>query len=476
MSALIVASRAQTYGISADVDVNIAQVIGHELLKGGELYTELWDHRPPLTYIVTAGSELLTGWGPAQILLIGVLLSLASLVGIWHAGRVLGPVAGVTAAAFWTCFESDIALQAHHPNGEAFVNAAVIWGAAFLVRGSTRWGPAVSWLLATLSKSNAIVFPAAFALALLSGARDRGRAVRDVGVWLAVGAVGWLLVLAWFGAQGRLQHFWEAVVAYPQYYRGDAFENILRGMSPPLVFNRVMFALLPAAFMTAAAFLLRPSQPLGEYLAAGILAAWIGIILPGQFFAHYYQLYMPFFALGGGWTTGLVFQRSRTRGLFTAIAALSASILIQVPNLFANDAARIWTAFPTNADRFFAEDEVMPVLFDSLRPGESLYHIGTQSAYYIRTQTSPPVGVFFFKHMCRSWPNPRRLENPAAGRLTEMTMSRLQRDPPGIIVLDSLYASYCPEHPIFSWLDENYVERPELGAGPRAQFYTRREE
>src|SRR3990172_6290246 len=149
---IILLTRLSTFQMPANVDVSLGQVIGHELLEGRKLYTEVWDHRPPLIYLVYSLAELLVGWGDGQLLLLGTCLSVITMLGVWYAGATLSAAAGLIAAAFWVALQGDIGLEAQHPNGEAFLNAALAWALELLLRGRCRWGPAVLFAVATLTK------------------------------------------------------------------------------------------------------------------------------------------------------------------------------------------------------------------------------------------------------------------------------------------------------------------------------------
>jgi hypothetical protein len=41
-------------------------VIAHEMLDGKQLYSDLWDHKPPGVHVTYAVAELLAGYGRAS--------------------------------------------------------------------------------------------------------------------------------------------------------------------------------------------------------------------------------------------------------------------------------------------------------------------------------------------------------------------------------------------------------------------------
>ncbi len=132
LAVVTVVARLHTYGEPLERDLATYAVIRHELRQGRTLYSDLWDHKPPAIHVTYAAAEGLAGFGPGSVYLLGVLAALATLVGVFWAGKTrrLGPVTGLWAAAFWTVAAGDLTLQGNQPNTEVFLNACLIW--AFL--------------------------------------------------------------------------------------------------------------------------------------------------------------------------------------------------------------------------------------------------------------------------------------------------------------------------------------------------------
>jgi 4-amino-4-deoxy-L-arabinose transferase-like glycosyltransferase len=466
-AAVILMTRLHSYDRPVSVDINEMQVIGHEMLQGQKLYTEIWDHKPPLVYVTFAASELMVGWGAEQILFLGTLLSLITLFGVYYAAAAAGPVSALVAAAFWTILQADIATEAQHPNGEAFVNACVAWGFALLLRGHSRWRAGGAWALATLFKSNAITFPAFFALAHISAAEDRRKAVRDVGSWCVVGAAAWISTLLWFAAKGRFAHVWEAVFLYNDYYSGSILRNLARGLMPQYLFDAVMIGTIPGATLCTIAIVLQWRRPIGDLLAVGLLGAWAAVLLPGHFFWHYYQLYLTILAVGAGLGAAALWKRAPRIALPLVSAALMVAVAIQIPPITLSEEQWVRRVFRHDAERYLDQISIISVVLQNLPRGKFLYQIGSQTAYFIVTGTSPPTGVFFLKHMG---------EGPAAERLTSMALVDLKQKQPALVVLDSVYAGYYPHHPVLHWLAQHYERRDDLSGRRRALIFTRRDD
>ncbi len=127
MSGVIVTQRWHTFDEPMDRDISGYAVIGHEMLHGRCLYSDLWERKPPLLFAVFAASESVTGYGPREIFLLNVLAALGTLVAVYAAG-------GVFAAMLWTLFCGDMWLLGNQPNAEAFVNLCMAGGFTVLVR------------------------------------------------------------------------------------------------------------------------------------------------------------------------------------------------------------------------------------------------------------------------------------------------------------------------------------------------------
>jgi hypothetical protein len=414
-SVIIVLSRIATYRMPANVDVSLVQVISHELMQGRGLYTELWDNKPPLAYAAYAAAELLVGWGDAQILLLGAVLSIITLLGVWYAGTTAGPLGGLIAAALWTIVHGDLALEAQHPNGEAFLNALLAWVIALLVHGRTRWAPAVLFALLSLTKLNAVIFPAYIGIAHVASARDRSQALRDIRAWLLVGVAAWMSVGGYFLLVGRLEHFVEAIFIYNSYYKGSLSVNLIHGMMGQWLFNPILLGLAPAAALAAGGLLLAVPRRNALLLTAGVAGAWCAVSSPGYFFFHYYQQYMPFIVTGAGWGAAVLVGRTGRIAWIAVGSTLLVSLAIQVPNYLVWGDEWIRRAMGHDSERYIAQQQTIPVLKKLLRADDTMYQVGSQSAYYVATRSSPPTGVLFLKHMAAG-PAAAALNRDGAGR------------------------------------------------------------
>src|SRR5437016_9497431 len=97
---LIFSVRLHTYNEPLERDLTTYAVIAHEMLNGKNLYSDLWDHKPPATHVTYAAAEMIAGYGRDSIFLMNVVAALATLFVCYWAGSSAGGgrVAGCFAA------------------------------------------------------------------------------------------------------------------------------------------------------------------------------------------------------------------------------------------------------------------------------------------------------------------------------------------------------------------------------------------
>lgn len=73
-------------------------VIAHELLEGRQLYSDLWDNKPPGIFWTYAGAELVFGYGEGTVFVLGLLAAIATVPAVERAASAADPKAGPWAA------------------------------------------------------------------------------------------------------------------------------------------------------------------------------------------------------------------------------------------------------------------------------------------------------------------------------------------------------------------------------------------
>jgi len=271
--------RLHTYEEPVERDIGNHAVIGHEMLQGRKLYSDLWDSKPPAIFVTYAIADALVGYGPGSVYFVGVVAAIITLLGVYWAGSAVGrPVeahgsvpGGLWAAAFWTFICSDLWLWANQPNTEVGMNACLIWAFALIVRADTKKLQIWRWLIigvlfavATLYKPVAITFAVFlscfYLLVNIRRSSDRKMAFFQICLVAAAGAAVWGAVFAYFAATGRFTVFYDTIFKYGRWYarsRGtNMFENIHKGFGYEKLFSRYMKSTPVLVIFTAAGIIL----------------------------------------------------------------------------------------------------------------------------------------------------------------------------------------------------------------------------
>jgi Dolichyl-phosphate-mannose-protein mannosyltransferase len=479
LGATIAVARLHTFDEPLERDITTYAVIGHELLAGRRLYSDLWDHKPPAIHLTFAAAEAVAGYGPREVYLLNVLAGLATMLGVWAAASACARsrAAGLLAAALWVVTSGDLALQANQPNTEVFLNACLIWALALLV--PARRGRAEAWstlaagtlfALASLYKPVAVAVAVAAAAALVVMPRPGGAARRDrltrVALLALPGAVAWLGLFGWFAASHRLGDVFDALVTFNRAYAGNLSGNAVAALAPTRLIPAEMRAVLPipaAALLALAwAWLARrhrtaPSGPAQEPPAAGpLLAAYAvgvaaAVALPGRFYPHYDQLWLPIFAVSAAWATDRLRRALPKRGRPVAYALsavlLGSLVLLQLPSYLLSPDE--WSERKYGAV-FVATRRAATAIDTLLTPGETFYEWGAETGLYFYTRRDPPTGVFF---------NFPLLGGPLAGKLSLRVIRDLAAARPELVVVASP-DTVSFSTPVLQWVAQHYVAIP----------------
>ena len=464
--------RLHTYNEPFERDITSHAVIAHEMLAGRQLYSDLWDSKPPAIFVTYATADILVGYGPLQVYFIGVMAAIVTLLGIYRAGSAQGGAAGgLWAAAFWAFICSDMYLWANQPNIEVCINACLAWAFALILRTDEQKLQPGRWLaigglfaLATFYKPVAITFAGLLAvfhiLTRLHQAEARKIAFLQVGIAAAIGAAAWAAVAGYFAATDRLTTFYQTVFQYGSYYTksrgGSILKNILEGFSYKRFFAQAMKSTkVLAIFATAGAVfgLWKGRRRYWLLLIGFALAAHIAVALPGRFYRHYYQLWLGPLVIGTGWAIATFGPKGKpypalarhTAGAIGMIILLS-SVLPQYK--FSADE---WSAKKINP-QFVVSRRVVTEVDRLLRPGETLYVWGQNPEFYFWAKRRPPTGLIWSTDL---------MDNPLAEEHTARALADLKREKPEIFVVNILQFKVPLNHPVIRWALQNYVPLPE---------------
>lgn len=303
-------------------DLMVYAMMASGWLDGLQLYSGIWDHKPPALYLVYAGAIAAFGQTPLAIFVLNCVFFVITLLGVHRAaGYFAGSHAALFAAVIWTVCGSDLILQANQPNVEAFMNACLIWAFAVLL---ARTDSPPSWthtvlagllFFAASAFKQIAIFPAVFiAVALILNHRPPdGRPLRGLlnpGLARAVvmgliGLAGWLAIFGTFHIAGTFADFYYAVFTYNQEYAGSLFTSIKRGLA-----SRPLASYLFVFLVFGICHYLQGKSRKHLMMTATYAGTLVMFVLPGKYFPHYYQLMIPLIAVTGGWMLASAFPKA----------------------------------------------------------------------------------------------------------------------------------------------------------------------
>ncbi len=464
LCALIFTLRLHTYNEPLQRDLTTYAVIAHEMLNGKNLYRDLWDHKPPAIHVTYAAAELIAGYGRDSILLMNVVAACATLFLCYWAGSVAGRsrISGCFAAAFWALISGNLLLEGNQPNTEVFMNVFLAAAFAILVLSGrngfeTRRALLVGILfgVASLYKQVIVVIPACLAVAYLVSCKieARKKAIADFSIIALTGIAIWALVFAYFFARGSGVAFTEAVFGYNRYYSSNISHQDVHQLqgwaSLPLGIVTISLSMLILTLVgiVFGVFVLRQQQWI--LLFSYIVGGAISVLMPGWFFAHYFQLLLPPLAIGAGWSIELIRRNLPERMSYVSFGAGSlacaALIVLELPDYFLG--ADDWST--RKYGNIFVQTEQLAGKIDKLLlADETFYEWGSESGLYFATGRTPPSGIIFVYPM---------LGGPLKEKLSGRLINDLNRAKPELIVADLATMTLTDrQHPVLNWLKENY--------------------
>ncbi|HVN75255.1 MAG TPA: hypothetical protein VMT19_02990 [Thermoanaerobaculaceae bacterium] len=479
LALLIVAERIHTADEPLERDICSHAVIAHEMLAGRSLYSDLWDLKPPGNWLAYAAAETIFGYGPREVLWLGVSAAVLTLLGVfWTVRHVAAPAAGVAAAAVWAAACGDLMLWANQPNSEAFMNAALVWAFALLIgaRDEGRdWqrfvGIGALSFAASLCKTVVPAVVAAWCVAHVlappGGRARRTVAIAQTAIVAATAAAGWLAVLGYFALTGRGGLFAEMLfptgLAYTSSRGGSILTNALAAFGPRGLANAALSGVWPIAVLFVAAatlgLIFGPRRP-WALVAAYAVGAQVAVGLPGRFYHHYFQLLLPAFAVAAGLAWGSVADGGR-RSLTSALRVAAVAALLLVAGKQLSDyalPADEWSVRKYGS-QFLLARHLGERLAARLRPDEDVYVWGPDPEIYFYARKSPPSGVI--------WADDT-ISGPVGPALMRRTLEALERRTPAVLVINRKDIHPPPGDALLEWLNRTYVSV--AGFSPRDMF------
>ena len=291
--------------VGPSLDAAVFDVVGWRVAHGLPLYAGIWDHKPPATYAVSIGAELMGRWVDPWLVIWVVSVVATTLVALLVARLLLraglesaAPLAAVAVAIL--AGEYLLALGGGLSEPVALVAALLAFVLAAEDGSVRRWS--IAGGLLTLGVLVSVqVAPAGMALVAAwwwSLHRRRSAAGLVVGGLVVLAATIGLLA-----GLGLLPDVVDAVITYNGAYRAVAAGSSLTLRALPWT----VLALVPLLALAAAGMLaarrVHGSGSMAVTALAWLVAGVVLIVVQGRFYAHYaIPLVVPLALLAGiGW-------------------------------------------------------------------------------------------------------------------------------------------------------------------------------
>lgn len=486
LSALIAFLRFRTYHEPIPCDITLYSSIAHELLNGRMLYSDLWEQKPPATFITYVFAELLTGYGNASIYLLTLVAATVTLLGIFRAGWMLSgqKSTGLMAALLWALISGDIRLEANQPNVEVFINATTVWMFVFFLNlngQSNKWQTTfltgILALIATLYKQYLIITVIFLSFAyLMTATENRRTAVRQMINLFTIIFLGWMLFFVYFSLTGRFRPTWRALFEFTYYYStswngapsNTILRNILVGFLPLNALPNYASFLIPLFLLSfiATAFNARNGRHWMMF-AFLLLATFVNIAVPGKFFAHYYQLWLPPLCIGTSWSFEWLREKiPASLSLFLRILCIGITGGYEYQWFPLSPLACSRVEF---GDFYFYQEPIASFINRILLPGETFYEWNGYPMFYHASgrllSAGTVTGAILF-------------DSPMAPELTQNVLHDLTSRKPELVILDEKNPPWpVPEivtqHPVSRFIVAHYFPMYSYGPNGRFQFWVR---
>jgi hypothetical protein len=424
--------------VGPSLDAAVFTGIAHELLDGGALYVDAWDHKPPGAYVVfligQAAMPWLLPW--LAVWLISVIATAGTGLGIAYALAALGvrrwSVLVITAG-------SAVALMAQYLTAlgggltEPLAALPAAWALVVALSHPQGWirFATIGSLLGIAALISFQVAPGVLAIGGLSLAvSGAGRRWRALGSLAAGAVVPWLLTGVALQATGALEAAVDAVIGYGAAYRAAsaAYGAELSRAPAAWTFLSALFLVTSASLGGLALRRTGGNRRWVLYAMVGwIAAALVLFVYQGRFIAHYaIPLAIPLGVLAGVGIEATVGRWGRSRSATRVPLALPlvAALIVSAAAAFFGGRYEL-AASQARSDRIAAASRYVA---EQTNRGDSILVWGNRPELYLAADR-PSAMRYSFMY-------PLTTEGYVTADLVDQVRNELAVHPP-ILVVDA---------------------------------------
>ena len=329
-----------------EMDEGLHAYMGWGMLQGLVPFKDMYNTKPPGIYVLHSLLFLFAEPTALNIKVFASIYTLITAMAVFFVARkIAGDTAGLAAALFFGIFSSGPNIQGGGVNSEVFMILPYTLAAHSLITAlqterSRSYLLAGIWTgVASTMKQVAVVnlfWVAGYLLVRLWLEKDKPKRARVLanGIWVFLGSVlPWLPFLIYFYYYDALGNFFYWMVSANFKYIGDGYQELpnfslfLGRMKSVLSENGLLWILALLGITWRWQELRRPislapkNEPrIEDRLIWALMATWpvfsfIGVLLGGRFFSHYYIQLIPSLAVLGGVGLVSLIDKIRARGL-----------------------------------------------------------------------------------------------------------------------------------------------------------------
>ncbi len=453
-------------------DLTTYGYIGHALLSGENLYTDLWDHKPPGIHIAFALSELIWGYGQRSIAFLWVVLSILTTIFIYLIlDKISDWKAALIAVIFWVLSSNSAYLQANQPNTEIFLNLFTLIAIWALVQHAhptkkdlhiTGWAMAI----ATMFKPVAIFVLLTMLIYALLQQYYHTRDHRIQHYFAPATRLLYPVPVLWLGMfiyaliMGRFQEYWDIIIVYNSQYSGNTLMNIWAFFRNPVhIFSQSLYGIWILTLMGYAWLFVGSHAKNRQIHHSLFILLFLGVLFEigsigsiGRNYAHYYQTLLPILTINASLLIVYIFDESfhsRHWRQFT-----SALLLLIALGTLINSQIEFFRFSPIEVSyqkykRQFIDAWEMGLEIKTMtNPDETIYYWGSESGVYYYSQRNSASGIFYNLPL-------KEKKNKRVDLLMTQLLGDLRESPPAIFIWNTKEGKF-ERNPLYEFVMQEY--------------------
>ncbi len=464
-------------------DLTTYGYIGHSLLQGERLYTDLWDHKPPGIHLAFALAELIWGYGQHSITFLWIVLMIITTMLIFLIlERISGWQAGLMGVVTWVLAANSAYLQANQPNTEIFLNLFTLVAMLALVQDTV---PRIGHLhlagwamgIATLFKPIAVFVLAALALySVLPSKRSsepwtfKTSVLRSLILGYPV-AILWFIMLGYAFVLNRFEDYWDILFVYNSQYSGNSLLNIWSFFTHPTnLFPRALYGIwvlvifaIAWLFVGSQSSRIKVPHSFFIFSAFGIL---FGIGSLGRVFPHYYQTLFPVVTIFSSLLLVYIYTEMNVERWWRRSLGVGISLLFLITAFDHQKSffqlSSLELSQEKYGDQYIDAWEMGKEIAGLTDPSEKIYYWGSESGIYYYSQRQSASGIFYNLPVTDK-------RNKNSSQMMDRIINDLIATPPEVFIWNTREGN-LENHPLADFVNGGYYL---LGNRSQYQVYVK---